>query len=150
MKILKTAGPALLLVVWVGSAQGQPLERINPDGLPKNPNITQVVRAGKLLFISGQVGITPDGKIVGAGMKEQLDQALTNLATALRSQGADFSHLAQTTVYVTSMEEYRTPEVLALRLQRFGAHVPTGTLVQVVRLADAGYKVEVEAVAVLP
>jgi len=131
-------------------AQSQQLERINPDGLSKNPGYTQVVKAGKLVFIAGQVGATADGKIAGPGMKEQYQQVLDNLATALKSVGLDFSHVAMTTTYVTDIEEFRTPEVQALRPQRFGNRPPTSTLVQVVRLANPAYKVEVDAIAVIP
>ena len=131
-------------------AQSQQLERINPDGLSKNPGYTQVVKAGKLVFIAGQVGATAAGKIAGPGMKEQYQQVLDNLATALKSVGLDFSHVAMTTTYVTDIEEFRTPEVQALRPQRFGNRPPTSTLVQVVRLANPAYKVEVDAIAVIP
>jgi 2-iminobutanoate/2-iminopropanoate deaminase len=133
-----------------GSLEAQKLQRINPDGLLKTPNYTQIVRAGKLLFIAGQIGITPDGKLVGPGMKQQVDQVLTNLETAIKSQGGDLSNVAKTTVYVTNMDEFRSPDVLALRLKRFNNQLPTGTLVQVQRLAEPGYKVEIDAIAVLP
>jgi enamine deaminase RidA (YjgF/YER057c/UK114 family) len=133
-----------------GSLRAQQLQRINPDGLQKAPNYTQIVRAGKLLFIAGQLGTTPDGKLVGPGMKEQVDQVLSNLEIAVKSQDGDLSNIAKTTVYVTNIDEFHTPEVLALRLKRFNNKLPTGTLVQVQRLAEPGYKVEIDAIAVLP
>jgi len=138
-------------VLWfLNSAQAQKLEFVNPDGLTKPTTYTQIVKAGKLLFIAGQTGVKADGKIVGPGMKEQVDQVLTNLETALKSQGADLSHVAKITTYVTSMSEYRTPEVMGLRTQRFKNRVPASTLVEVSGLADPAYKVEIEAIAVLP
>ena len=147
MKRLSLVIPALLLT---GRADAQKLERINPDGLTKPPTYTQVVKAGKLLFIAGQVGVTADGKVVGPGMKEQVNQVFTNLETALKSQGGNLSHVAKTTTYVTSMSEFRAPDVLALRNKRFNNQLPSSTLVEVVRLADPAYKVEIEAIAVLP
>jgi 2-iminobutanoate/2-iminopropanoate deaminase len=147
MKVLYLA---LMFCTMAGPLDAQKLQRINPDGLLKAPNYTQIVRAGKLLFIAGQVGVTPDGKLVGPGMKEQVDQVLTNLETAIKSQGGDLGNVAKTTVYVTNMDEFRSPDVLALRLQRFNNKLPTGTLVQVQRLAEPGYKVEIDAIAVLP
>ena len=147
MKILALTFSVLLLMT---RAQAQELELFNPDGLVKNPNITQVIKAGKLLFLSGQTGRTADGQLAGPGMNEQLDQVLTNLEAALKSQGADLSHIAKTITFVTDMEEFRSPEVLDLRSRRFGNHVPTGTLVQVVRLARPGVKIEIDAIAVLP
>ena len=67
-----------------------------------------------------------------------------------RTAGADLSHIAKTTTYVTSMSEFRTPEILALRTRRFHGRAPANTLVEVARLADPAYKVEIEAIAVLP
>lgn len=141
---------ALLFFSLAGTLHAQKLQRINPDGLQKAPNYTQIVRAGKLLFIAGQLGTTPDGKLAGTSMKEQVEQVISNLETAVKSQGGDLSNIARTTVYVTNMDEFRTPEVLALRLKRFNNKLPTGTLVQVQRLADPAGKVEIDAIAVLP
>lgn len=128
----------------------QKLERINPAGLSTPQTYTHIIKAGKLLFIAGQVGATPDGKIAGPGMKEQLEQVLKNLGTALKSQGADFSHVAKITVFVTSVSEFRAPEVAEVRARYFGDNKPASTLVQIQQLASPDYKVEIEAVAVLP
>ena len=142
---------ATILFLWlINCAQAQKLEWTNPDGLGKNPAFSQVVRAGKLLFIAGQTGVTADGKVVGPGMKQQYEQALNNLVTALKSQGTDLAHVAKMTTYVTAMDEFRTPEMVDLRVKRFGSHPPANTLVQIVRLADPSYKVEIEVIAVLP
>ena len=83
-------------------------------------------------------------------MSEQIEQVLANLGTALTSQGLDVSHVAKINIYVTSIDEFRAPEVAALRAKFFGTHRPASTLVQVVRLADPAYKVEIEAIAVAP
>ena len=147
---MKRLALAISLLLLADGAHAQKLERINPNGLFKNPNYTQVVKAGKLLFIAGQVGVAADGKIVGPGMKEQMEQVLTNLETALKSQGADLSHIAKMTTYVTSMAEFRAPDLLAYRTQRFRGLPPASTLVEVVHLADPAYKVEIEVIAVLP
>ena len=147
---MKRVLTTILFLLGVTRAQAQKPEWINPDGLSKNPGYTQVIKAGKLVFIAGQTGVMSDGKVAGPGMKEQYEQVLNNLATALKSQGLDFSHVAMTTTFVTNIEEFRTPEVQAVRPKRFGNRPPTSTLVQVVRLADPAYKVEVQAIAVLP
>ena len=143
-------GVALSVFLLAHLAHAQKLEFTNPDGIPKPERYTQVVKAGKLLFISGQVGHNADGQIVGPGMREQLEQALTNIATALKSQGADITNIAKITIFVTSMSEYLSPEVRAVRSKHFGNHKPASTLVQIVQLANPAYKVEVEAIAVLP
>ena len=147
---MKRVLTTILFLLGVTRAQAQKPEWINPDGLSKNAGYTQVIKAGKLVFIAGQTGVMADGKVAGPGMKEQYEQVLNNLATALKSQGLDFSHVAMTTTFVTNIEEFRTPEVQAVRPKRFGNRPPTSTLVQVVRLADPSYKVEVQAIAVQP
>ena len=147
---MKRLLPTILFLLGAGRAQAQKPEWINPDGLSKSPGYTQVIKAGKLVFIAGQTGVMADGKVAGPGMKEQYEQVLNNLATALKAQGLDFSHVAMTTTFVTNIEEFRTPEVQAVRPKRFGNRPPTSTLVQVVRLADPAYKVEVQAIAVQP
>jgi 2-iminobutanoate/2-iminopropanoate deaminase len=147
---MNTLLATILFLAGASLAESQNLEHINPDGLSKSPGYTQVIKAGKLVFIAGQVGATADGKVVGPGMKEQYEQVLNNIATALKSQGLDFKHVAMTTTYVTNIEEFRTPEVQAVRPQRFGNLPPTSTLVQVERLANPAYKVEVAAIAVIP
>jgi len=147
---MKRAAMTAAVLGLLNTAYAQKLEFVNPDGLTKSPNYTQVVKAGKLVFLAGQTGVTADGKVVGPGMKEQLDQVLTNLETALKSQGGNLSHIAKITTYVTNMSEFRAPEVVALRNQRFKGRGPASTLVEVVRLADPAYKVEIEAIAVLP
>ena len=141
-----------LLVLAGVAVTAQQLERTNPQGLskPQPGTYTHVVKSGKLVFVAGQTGVDANGKVVGAGMKEQLEQVMANLAAALKSQGADFSHVAKTTTFVTSVSEFRSPDVAAVRAKYVGANAPANTLVQVQQLADPAYKVEIEAIAVLP
>lgn len=142
---------SLLLFVVVAMA-AQTLERDNPRGLsrPAPGTYTHVVKSGKLLFIAGQTGVDAGGKVAGPGMKEQTEQVFANLAAALKAHGADFSHVAKTTTFVTSIQEFRSPEVAAVRAKYVGANPPANTLVQIQQLADPAYKVEIEAIAVLP
>ena len=146
VRALFVAG-ALLSAATAGA---QPVERVNPPGLSTPQAYSHVVKAGKLLFIAGQVGADAEGKLAGPGMREQLERVLENLKIALASQGADFSHVAKITVFVTSVEEYRGAGLAELRAKYLGAHRPASTLVQVVSLANPAYKVEIEAVAALP
>jgi 2-iminobutanoate/2-iminopropanoate deaminase len=131
-----------------GVYAAQQLERINPPGLSTPQSYTHVVKAGKTLYIAGQVGAGPDGTVAGPGMAEQLDRVLTNLGLALKSQGADFSHIAKITIYTTSIAEFR--EAAKVREKHFGANRPASTLVQISQLANPAFKVEIEAIAVLP
>jgi reactive intermediate/imine deaminase len=133
-----------------GLAAGQRLERINPPGVSSPSTYAHIVKAGKLLFIAGQVGATADGKLAGPTMREQAEQVLKNLQTVLKSQGLDFSHVAKITIFTTSIAEFRASEVAEVRSRYFGANRPASTLVQIQQLASPDYKIEIEAVAVEP
>lgn len=132
------------------SVAAQSLQRINPPGLSTPTTYSHIVRAGKTLYVAGQVGADATGKIAGSGMVEQLEQVLKNLQTALKSQGADFSHIARITIYTTDVDAFRAPDAAAVRARYFGTHLPASTLVGVARLASPDFKVEIEATAVLP
>ena len=141
-----------LVMLAAAPAAAQKVEKINPPALskPAPGTYTHVVKSGKLLFIAGQTGVDATGKVVGPGMKAQLEQVMINLLAALKSQGADFSHVAKTTTFVTSITEFRSPDVAAVRSKYVGANPPANTLVQIQQLADPAFKVEIEAIAVLP
>jgi 2-iminobutanoate/2-iminopropanoate deaminase len=143
---------ALLSIIAIGltPAHAQPVQRINPDGHFTPRTYSHIVKVGKLLFIAGQVGFDAKGELVGASMKEQYEQTLKNLKLALASQGADFSHVAKITVFVTSIDEFRAPELQEIRAKYLGDNKPASTLVQVVRLAEPTLKIEIEAIAALP
>jgi 2-iminobutanoate/2-iminopropanoate deaminase len=147
-RMLVIAGTIVLIAAVTITAQR--LERINPPGLSTPQTYSHIVKAGKLIFIAGQVGSGADGKIAGPGMKEQTEQALKNLQAALTSQGLDYSHVAKITIYTTSISEFRAADVAAIRAKYFGASRPASTLVQIQQLASPDYKVEIEAIAVAP
>ena len=145
------------LVLGIGALLGaatlsgaQALQRINPPGLSAPTTYSHVVRAGKTVYIAGQVGADAQGKVVGPGMKEQVEQVMSNLRTALASQGLDYGHVAKINIYVLSIDEFRAADVAAIRAKHFGSNRPASTLVQVDRLADPAYRVEIEAIAVAP
>lgn len=143
---------ALSIVVVAGASAvaRQRLERVNPPGVSTPQTYSHIVKAGKLLFIAGQVGATADGKIAGVTMKEQTEQVLKNLQAVLKSQGLDFSHVAKITIFTTSITEFRAPEVAEVRSRYFGQNRPASTLVQIQQLASPDYKIEIEAIAVAP
>ena len=149
MKNAVLIGSVVVLAGVVATA-GQRLERVNPPGLSAPQTYSHIVKAGKLMFIAGQVGAGADGKIAGPGMKEQTEQVLRNLQSVLKSQGLDFSHVAKITIFTTSITEFRAPDVADVRAKFFGANRPASTLVQIQQLASPEYKVEIEAIAVAP
>ncbi len=146
-----------LILIGLGAIAGaatlsgaQALQRVNPPGLSTPQTYSHVVRAGNTVYVAGQVGANAQGAVVGPGMREQTEQVLANLDAALKSQKLDVSHVAKINIYVTSIDEFRAPDVAALRAKFFGTNRPASTLVQVVRLADPAYKIEIEAIAIAP
>jgi enamine deaminase RidA (YjgF/YER057c/UK114 family) len=140
-----------------GAAQAQtpanPLRYSNPDGMTKPTAYSQVVEVNgphRIIFIAGQTGVDAGGK-AAQGFRAQAMQVFENIKTALNSVGGDFEHVVKITTYLTDIEQnadaYR--EVRALFFAN-RATLPASTLLQITRLANPSYLIEVEAMAVLP
>lgn len=105
------------------------------------------IRAGNLLFISGQVGFDPaTGALIDGGITPQTDQVMRNISALLNAAGANFEHVVRTTVYLADMSEF------AAMNEVYGRYVidppPARSTVQVARLPrDA--RVEIDVIAVL-
>ena len=102
---------------------------------------TPIVRAGGWLVVSGQVGIA-DGKLVAGGVAAELQQAMTNLAGQLATQGASLADVVKTTVFLTDMSDFAVMN--EVYMAAFGDHRPARSAVAVVAL-PVGASVEVEA-----
>ena len=107
---------------------------------------TPVVRAGDLVFVSGQGGLL-DGVKVDGGVAAETTRALANLRELLESVGASMDDVVKTTCFLTDMEQYAkfNREYSAA----FGDHRPARSCVAVAAL-PAGFLVEIEAIAHLP
>ena len=126
------------------------LERLNPRdaATPSGPYVN-AVRAGKLVFVSGQVAYGPDGGIVGVGdVEAQATQVMENLGTCLREAGARFEDVTKVTVFLVDMAH--RGQVATVRERYFKGNNPASTLVQVAGLVHPDLLLEVEAIAVLP
>ncbi|PXY20668.1 RidA family protein [Prauserella muralis] len=110
-------------------------------------NISLGIRAGELLFLSGQAGIDEHGRTVAGGFTAQARQAFANLATVLGRAGAGLADVVKVTIMVTDMS--RLDEIIALRAEFFSEPYPADTLVQVAGLAQPDWLIEIDAVAAL-
>jgi reactive intermediate/imine deaminase len=109
---------------------------------------SHAIRAGQLLFISGQVAFGPDGAVVGVGdMAAQVAQVFANLDAVLAAAGADRGNLTHLTIYVVDMDG--RAEVSKARAEYVVDPKPASTLVGVNRLAHPDLLVEIDAIAVL-
>src|SRR5215813_9672736 len=106
-----------------------------------------VVEGRRTIFIAGQLARDRQGNVVGAGdMRAQIRQVGENLKAALAAAGATLNDLVKTTTYVTDIEEFF--KHVEVRMEYFGAALPTSTTVEVRKLAHPDFLVEVEAMAV--
>jgi 2-iminobutanoate/2-iminopropanoate deaminase len=92
---------------------------------------TPIVRAGDWLVVSGQVGAV-DGAIVAGGIKDEVTQAVTNIAALLESEGSRLDQVVKTTVYLRHMRDY--PLMNDAYTAAFGDHRPARAAVAVVEL----------------
>ena len=125
---------------------------LNPDALTKPAAYSQVVEVttpGRMVFISGQIGVGRDGKLAAGDFRAQAVQAFENLKTALEAVGARFEHVVKLNNYLVALEHQAIlREVRALYLDM--AAPPASTSVRVVGFAREGALLEIEAMAVLP
>jgi len=104
-----------------------------------------IVPAGtELVFLSGQVGVRPDGSLPSS-ISEQADQVFANLGALLAAHGLDASALVKLTMFVVAGQDIQA--VRAARAKFVGAHRPASTAVFVSQLVDPAWHVEVEAIA---
>lgn len=116
-----------------------------PALAPPGGHYSHVTIGAGLVFVSGQLPVTPDGtRLTDEPFETQARQTLANLASALAAAGSGIDRLLQVRVYVDDMRHW--PAFNAIYAQWAGtarparAVVPTGAL-------HFGLKVEVEATA---
>ncbi len=103
-----------------------------------------VVRGGDHVWVSGAVGINQDGSIPGNTV-DQFRLALENVDACLRHAGASAGQVVKVTIFMTDISERAA--INPLRIEYFGENRPASSLVEVSRLVDSAFTVEIEAVA---
>jgi 2-iminobutanoate/2-iminopropanoate deaminase len=109
--------------------------------------LSQGIRFGDLLFISGQAGAGDDGKIVEGGFRAQGEQAFANLRRALEAGGSSLRDVIKVTIFVTDMGNFK--EVVELRRKFFSEPYPADTIAEVKALYDPAVMIEIEAIAAI-
>lgn len=134
-----------------------PVELLNPEGLPKPDVYAQVAVATgtRTVYLAGQVARDAHGNPVGPGdLAAQVEQAFTNVATAMAAVGGSFDDVAKITLYIVDWSEEKMG-ALGEGVFRFAASAgvdPTKpiTLIPVAALGEPDLLVEVDAIGVLP
>ncbi|HEX8651119.1 MAG TPA: RidA family protein [Pyrinomonadaceae bacterium] len=106
---------------------------------------SQAVRAGALVFASGQIPLDPQtGEFVEGGVAEQTEQVLRNLSAVLEAAGTSLDRVVKTTVFLADMNDFAAMNEVYGRY--FSQDAPARATVEAARLPrDA--RVEIEAIA---
>lgn len=130
-----------------------PKQFLNPPSLNPPVGFTHVVTAtgARTVYVSGQVGVTPAGEVVGKGdLRAQTERTFENLGAALAAAGAAFRDVVKVTYFVVGLQPEHLPVVREVRKKYLDPdHPPASTLVGVAALAAPDWLIEVEAVAVV-
>jgi len=126
----------------------KPLQSIAPAGAaPAKGPYSPAIRAGNLLFVSGQIAVAPDGSsLAGADLATQTRQCLANLRAVLEAGGATLQQVVKVTVYMADPDGW--PVFNPIYAEFFGAHKPARAIVPVAAF-PGGFKLEVDAIAML-
>jgi len=149
--------------VWTASALGLGACERAPEPPPprvkqvfhlnpyeKDFGYSQAVLIDKTLYISGSVAADETGRLVAPGdMTGQLRAAYGNVRRTLAAHGAGFGEVVKETIYTTNMDAL--VKASDLRFEYYDKErLPTTSWVQVQRLVDPGFLVEIEVIAELP
>jgi len=123
------------------------LEQIATDPDPYAPyRISQAIRLGNLVFVSGQAAIDQSGALVGVGdFDAQAEQAFRNLEAVLQAAGSGLDRIVKVTIFLTDMSNFST--IVELRGRWFTEPYPADTIVEVGSLALPELEIEIEAIA---
>ena len=118
-----------------------------PDAPKAMGAYSPAIKAGNLLFISGQIPVDPTtGNLIQGDIAAQADQVMQNLTALLRAAGASFTNVVRTTVYLADMNDFAGMNEVYSRY--IVDPPPARATVQVARL-PRDVKVEIDAIAVL-
>ena len=118
-----------------------------PDEMEPVSHYCHAVRAGDRVWISGTVGVRPDGTIP-EDTGDQFQIAIDNLDRCLHAVGGRSEHIVKVTVLLTDIND--RAKINPIRQRYFGNNRPASTLYEVSALVAPEMKVEIEAEAVVP
>ena len=106
---------------------------------------SQAIKAGGLVFVSGQVALTPGAHdLVGEGIAEQTEQVFANLKTILEAAGSSLDRVVKTTVYLRNFDDFQGMNEV---YRRYVGDVPPARATVEVSALPSGALVEIDAIA---
>jgi enamine deaminase RidA (YjgF/YER057c/UK114 family) len=131
-----------------------PVQRVKQvfhlNAYEKDFGFSQAVLVDKTLYVSGSLAADENGRLVAPGdMAGQMRAAYANIKKTLAAHGASFDEVVKETIYTTDMDAFL--KASDLRFEFYDKErLPTTSWVQVQRLVDPGFLVQIEVVAELP
>lgn len=111
------------------------------------PYSQAIFASGRFLFISGQLGLRPDGQMAGDTVSEQTRQAMSNIFAVLDAAGLTPGELVKTTIFLKDLNDFSI--VNEVYSEFVGSEPPARSTVEVARLPKDAL-VEIEAIALAP
>ena len=124
-------------------------ETVHTDRAPQAIGpYSQAVRAGDLIFASGQIATDPaTGEFVPGGVAEQTEQVLRNLSEVLAAAGTGLDQVVKTTVFLEDMGDFAAMNEVYSRF--FSKEPPARATVAAAGL-PRNARVEIDAIAIIP
>jgi enamine deaminase RidA (YjgF/YER057c/UK114 family) len=132
-----------------------PKEHINPSSLfpSLKYGFSQIVtsQGGRTVYLSGQTPLNAEEKVVGTSRREQMQQCLRNVQTALETVGGSLKDVVSLRLYMVNYNPDEEVNVIADGLKEFfpGDNPPATTWIGISSLAVKDFLIEIEAIAVL-
>lgn len=122
------------------TAPALPTEKFRMGGWEDDYGYRQAVRVGNTLYVSGSVG--------AGEMPAAIRTAYGTLRKTLAHYGLGFQHVVKENIFTTKLDALK--EHRAVRKEFYGTDYPAATWVQIDRLFQPDYVIEVEIIAVFP
>jgi 2-iminobutanoate/2-iminopropanoate deaminase len=157
VKLLGVQGVLVFFAFWLAACEREPAplpprakQVFHLNGYEKDFGYSQAVLIDKTLYVSGSVAVDANGRLVAPGdMAGQMRAAYSNIRRTLAAHHAEFPEIVKETIYTTDMEALL--KASDLRFEYYDKErLPTASWVQVQRLVDPGFLVEIEVIAELP
>ena len=118
---------------------------LSPDAPKAIGPYSPAIRAGQLLFVSGQIALDPaTGQLIGGDVAAQTRRVMDNLGALLKAAGLSFSDVVRTTIFLADMGDFAAVNEI------YGAYftppAPARATVQAARLPKDA-RVEIDAIA---
>ncbi len=105
---------------------------------------SQAVVVNGFVYTSGQIGLLPNGELVGDDVESQTHQVMKNLFYVLEAANAQFNDVIKTTIFLEDMRDF--DKINAIYAHYFGTHKPVRSTVAV-RSLPKNVKIEIDCMA---